>query len=558
MMATRARVLLLLAVLGCATFTAADEHEEDDHHEDFGHSDDVHGAVGLLSGAGTSNPSKFIWQTAEMFNARAKIPLMISYRAVGSSTGQKEIVGNEANNFTAMNDFGAGDLPMTAERFGQLDAAGRKVIQIPFAIGAISVFINIPEIAQLKLDLDGCVLAKIFSRQITMWNHQDIKDLQKDSAVAAALPAANIEVVHRKLGSSSTAGLTEYLGTVTTRSGCPNAWPTNTAGAPNTGSTVEWKDDTSEAQGSSKVAAFIKDTPYAIGYLSAGHGHAEGFNEIELENAAGTFLNSQEALDATDGTNGANGIAEAATRVLQAEPSTVPTSGDGDWSNVNLYDQDGPSTWPIVQFSYLYLQQDQTHMDGETAGMVDAFVTYTLSVEGQRALEDFSFVGVPNDVLEKNAESLSLVEQPTDFHKFTFESSTEPYNGAGEYVISSKRKSYVEVEHTATDSAIAALEEHVAIADHGPQIAELQREVLTLQSDYMTGAGGSSGSSDPSSTAVAALVLACLSTLLSMTAAYLALTSKGGAVSAPCGNSKDLAMTELPAYESKGTFVASV
>lgn len=91
-----------------------------------------------------------------------------------------------------------------------------------------------------------------------------------------------------------------------------------------------------EVQGSGGMAAHIADTPYAIGaclrlrpgelnmhciqsksgvlsisgYLDAGHGHGLEFQEVNLENAAGTWLTSKDALTATD-TNGNNGVAAA-------------------------------------------------------------------------------------------------------------------------------------------------------------------------------------------------------------------------------------------------------
>ena len=46
------------------------------------------------------------------------------------------------------------------------------------------------------------------------------------------------------------------------------------------------------------------------GYLDAGHGHQQDFQEVNLKNEADTWLNSKDALMATDA-NGNNGVAAA-------------------------------------------------------------------------------------------------------------------------------------------------------------------------------------------------------------------------------------------------------
>merc|ERR1719454_771072 len=60
-----------------------------------------------LHGAGTTNPSKFFWKTMDLFEERAKVPLFMTYRAVGSSTGQAEFLGADNGN-KPFNHFGAG------------------------------------------------------------------------------------------------------------------------------------------------------------------------------------------------------------------------------------------------------------------------------------------------------------------------------------------------------------------------------------------------------------------------------------------------------------------
>ena len=58
-------------------------------------SNTVHGKSQVLEvhGSGTTNPSKCIWHILSLFNQRSKVPIRMTYRAVGSSTGQAEFLG---------------------------------------------------------------------------------------------------------------------------------------------------------------------------------------------------------------------------------------------------------------------------------------------------------------------------------------------------------------------------------------------------------------------------------------------------------------------------------
>ena len=66
-----------------------------------------------LHGSGTTNPSKYYWQLMDLMTERTSTPLKTSYRAVGSSTGQHEFVGDDS--FSSYADFGSGDVPLSEE-----------------------------------------------------------------------------------------------------------------------------------------------------------------------------------------------------------------------------------------------------------------------------------------------------------------------------------------------------------------------------------------------------------------------------------------------------------
>ena len=198
--------------------------------------------VQMLHGAGTTNPSKLFWELLGLMTARARFPVHATYRAVGSSTGQKEFLG-ASNGNKALNHFGAGDIPMSADRYNAVVAASRAMVHVPFALGGIGVFHSAP-VGGASVHLTACVLAKIFSAQITTWDHADIKALNTD----VALPSLPIKVVHRVEGSSSTAGFTAYM-----LATCPTDWTLGT------GSTITWPAETFEGQGSDGMSTFIEE-----------------------------------------------------------------------------------------------------------------------------------------------------------------------------------------------------------------------------------------------------------------------------------------------------------
>jgi len=390
-----------------------------------------------LHGSGTTNPSRLFWQSMDIIEERTKGPVHLTYRAVGSSTGQKEFLGASNGNM-ALNHFGSGDIPMTNARYSSVVGAGRTMVHVPFALGAIGLFHSVPS-SELptsgSIHLTGCVLAKIMSTQITTWNDAEIVALNPGMTATGT-----IKVVHRVEGSSSTAGFTEYL------SGkCPASW---TLGS---GSTITWPSSTFTAQGSGGMSSFIQANSYAIGYIDAGHGHAASLGEIALQNLDGVYLRTTEA-----------NIGAAGTAGLAA--GVIPTDPTADFSAVNLYDQAGNTTWPITMISYFYMNKDLSSLDVNSAALLMYFVEFILSTVGQDMAVTNLFSRLPAELLTYNQQTLSTLMLPTGYTPYTTElaSTTQVEVGAGAMVVSGKRRSYAEYERTANVAKIASLEATVS------------------------------------------------------------------------------------------------
>lgn len=172
------------------------------------------GQVLDIHGSGTTNPSKCIWMLMDQFMDRTKEPVRLTYRAVGSSTGQKEFLGvnnTGTNAYVPHNDFGSGDIPVSSSSYKAFTDAGKEMVHLPFVLGAISIFHNIPGVPDgpSGLNLTSCVLSQIFKREIKFWDDDRILEMNPNLKKALPYDDYPITVSRRVHGSSSTASVTQ-------------------------------------------------------------------------------------------------------------------------------------------------------------------------------------------------------------------------------------------------------------------------------------------------------------------------------------------------------------
>jgi len=389
----------------------------------------------ILSGSGTTNPSKCFWHIMSQMQAQIKGVAKLSYRAVGSGTGIKEFLGKDIeypngttiSNYEAWNDFGAGDIPISAEDKKEWNDKGYDFVQLPFVLSAVSFFHSIPGVpsGERGLNMTACLLSRVFQRDITTWDHPDILNINPGLNVAKDYP---IYVGRRVLGSSSTYSITHYLYAQCPQPENPDGWPEDKQD-----SKIEWHPETHECDGSGPMVECIETHLGAIGYIDAAHGHEAMLNEIRLRNGDGVFLTTKEAGDA--------GVQAAAEDL-----SKVPSSADGDFSNVAYYNEPGANTWPISLVSYVYIRKDLDFIkDPARRSLLKAFATALFDPDYIGECARYGHIPVPPKVRDLSLNGLEMLELDGT-PEWTFEDSTDPGWGQGDYVISKKRKTFMMYE----------------------------------------------------------------------------------------------------------------
>src|SRR3989440_7987577 len=151
-----------------------------------------------LQGAGATFPNP-LYQKWMSEYGKLHSNIKIDYQSVGSGGGIKQIQAQTV-------DFGASDAPMTD---ADLKAAPAEIIHIPTVLGAVVVTYNVASVNQ-PLHFSPEVVADIFLGKIKKWDDPRIK---QDNA-GAALPAADITLVHRAEASGTSFVFTDYLSKV--------------------------------------------------------------------------------------------------------------------------------------------------------------------------------------------------------------------------------------------------------------------------------------------------------------------------------------------------------
>jgi phosphate transport system substrate-binding protein len=316
-----------------------------------------------LNGAGSTFAAPIYQQFGSNLKSQG---LTINYQSVGSGAGVAQFTAGTVN-------FGASDPPLKPEEIAAAKAKHGQPLQFPVAFGAITVSYNLSGVKS-GLKLDGKTIADIFLGKVTTWNDPEIA--QQNPGVQ--LPSSKITVVHRSDESGTTAGFTGFL-----ESYSPE-WKSKVG----SDKTVKWPTGTG-AKGNEGVAAAIKQTSGAIGYVEQAYALQNNFTYADVKNKSGKYV----------------------------PPTLESTSAAGDGVTVpanlgfTVIDSPNPAAYPIASQTFVMFYKDlcKAGMNANTAKGAVAFLNYVYG-DGQGVLKQLSYAPLPSAIASKAKAQVSELQ----------------------------------------------------------------------------------------------------------------------------------------------------
>jgi phosphate transport system substrate-binding protein len=309
------------------------------------------GSAVNLNGTGATFPAPLYKQWFQEFASTGGAS--VNYQALGSGAGIKAITGHTV-------DFGASDAPMSDQEL----AGAPGVLHVPTVAGAVCVSYNVPGITA-PLKLTGDVISGIYLGTITKWNDPKITALNP----GVSLPGSGIYTVHRADGSGTTNAFTTYLSDVS-----PD-WKAKVG----SGKSVDWPGGIG-GKGTPGVAALLKQTAGAIGYVELNYALANKLPSAVVRNQAGNFV------------------------APTVESTTAAAAGvqlPADFRKVIVNTSD-PKGYPISSFTYILVYPN-------CKPAVKSFLNWALTT-GQKDAPTLGYAPLPPAVQKK---ALAVVDKLT-------------------------------------------------------------------------------------------------------------------------------------------------
>ena len=296
-----------------------------------------------LEGAGSTfvTPVMASWAAAY----KAKTGLYVAYRSVDSGAGIEAVEAGTV-------DFGATDKPLPPEALAQ-----HGLLQFPVVVGGVTPVASVPGVGAGQLRFSGQLLADIFLGKVTAWDSPEVKALNSN----VALPHLPIAVIYRSDSSGTTYNWVDFLAKAspTWRDsvgvGLTVTWPTGQGGAGNAG-----------------VAALVKRTPGAIGYVEYAYAIQQGLAIGRVQNADGLFV----APDIES---------------FQDAAATVRWQDYKDFDAL-MTNAGGPTAYPITATTFILMPRSAR--DPAREAMVLQFFKWALE-EGDQQASELNYAALP-------------------------------------------------------------------------------------------------------------------------------------------------------------------
>jgi phosphate transport system substrate-binding protein len=317
-------------------------------------------ASGTVNGAGSTFAAPIYQQWGSDLKEQG---ITVNYQAVGSGAGVAALANKTA-------DFAGSDPPLVAADKSSIKT---PVVQIPMAIGAITVSYNVSGL-QKGLKLDGPTIAGIFMGKVKTWNDPEIAKQNP----GVKLPSSNITVVHRSDESGTTKGFTTFL------SAYSPEWKSK-IGADKT---VKWPTGTG-AKGNDGVAAAVKQTSGSVGYVEQAYALQNNFTYADVKNKSGKYIAPTLASTSAAG-----------------EGLSVPAD-----LGVVTIDSPNPAAYPIASQTFIDVHQDvcKSGMSAGNAKALKAFLSYGLD-KGQGVAKQLFYAPLPSSLLSKSKAQINKIQ----------------------------------------------------------------------------------------------------------------------------------------------------
>jgi phosphate transport system substrate-binding protein len=314
-------------------------------------------ASGTINGAGSTLAAPIYQQWGSTLSGQG---VTVNFNPIGSGAGVAELQ-------TGTVDFAGSDPAMKA---AEIAKAKGPVLQFPIAFGAITVSYNLPGVKS-GLKLDGKTIADMFLGKVKTWSDPEIKALNP----GMSLPSTAITIVHRSDSSGTTKGFVTFLAAY------DPAWVA-TAGVPD--KTAKWPTGTGAAKNAG-VAAAIKQTPGAVGYVEQAYALQNGMTYASVKNSTGSYV-------------------EPSLAATTAAAATAKIPPDLTVSTINA---PGATAYPIVSQTFLIVYKDmcKAGVAQGTAGAVKKFLAYGLGA-GQAVENQLFYASLPPTLLADDTKQL--------------------------------------------------------------------------------------------------------------------------------------------------------
>src|SRR6266487_237108 len=296
----------------------------------------------------------------------AKCGANVNYQSIGSGAGINNLL-------QGIVDFGATDSPMTDDQLAK--STHGPIVHIPVTLGTEAIVYNLPGIPSGKLKLTGPIITNIYLGKVTSWDDPSIKQINPD----LSLSKLAISVAHRSDGSGTTSIFTHYLSAISP------GWQSK-VGA---GTTVNWPVGVG-GKGNDGVAAVVRQTAGAIGYVELAYAVKNSIPFASLQNAAGNFL--EPSL----------GGGKAAA----ASVTTIP-----DDLRFFIVNAPGAASYPVSGFVWVVVYQHQTNAD---KGQAVANMLWWVIHDGQQYSAPLTYVPLPAPIVTRGEAKIKSMTCGSD------------------------------------------------------------------------------------------------------------------------------------------------